>query len=75
MDIEKVYEKRLSDLKVEKEEVVKSIREAQAELQSKQQDLNELVTDRVKIETKIDECKDFLKIIQEEKEKDKPKKP
>lgn len=71
MDIEKLYEKRISDLEVEKEEVVKSIREAQSALQTKQQELNELITERVKIVTKIEEGNEFLKIIKEEKEKEK----
>lgn len=73
MDIEKLYEKRVSDLGVEKEELLKSIRESQASLQTKQQELNELVTERVKIETKIEEGKEFLKIIAEEKEREKKK--
>ena len=71
MDIEKIYEKRVSDLMVEKEGIVKSIRQAQSALQTKQQELNELITERVKTETKIEESNKFLKIIKEEKAREK----
>ena len=73
MDIEKLYEKRISNLEVDHVEVIKSIREAQAQLQVKQQEINDLATERIKVETKIADSKEFLRIIQEEKQTNKKK--
>jgi len=73
MDIEKLYEKRISNLEVDYVEVIKSIREAQAQLQVKQQEINDLATERIKVETKIADSKEFLRIIQEEKQTNKKK--